>query len=191
MNAGGASEDEIAAEAPPKKLDVKTYQKTSKLDYVSRGCCLSGAQNVFMPLGKCIIREGAVVRGDVAKISLGRCCYVSAGVVLHPPSSSFAWGIGFLPLTVGDFVSFGEGCVVRAASVGSCVRVGANVVLGERCILRDNCEVVADSVVPPDTVLAPFTRWGGNPCRMLAALPDSASRTFEFAAEELYASLAP
>ena len=112
-------------------------------------------------------------------------------VVLHPPSTVTAAGVGFLPLTLGDFVFVGRDSVVRAASIGTCVHIGASVVLGERCIIKDCCEILDGSVVPPDTVIPPFTRWGGNPCRMLGVLNESYAKTREWDAEETFSKIAP
>ena len=144
-----------------------------------------------MPSGKCIIREQAVLRADVAKIALGKCCYLSQGAVLHPPCTVSAAGVGFLPMTIGDFVHFGSNAVVRAASIGSCVRIGEKAVLGERCILKDCCEVLPGAVIPADTVVAPYTRWGGNPAKMEGHLHESFSKMVEWEAEDLFAQLSP
>ena len=181
-------DDEVLPAEPRAKLDIKAFMKTSTLSYISRASSLSAPNNIFLQ-GACVIQAQVVVRADLAKISLGRCCYVGRATVLRPPSNVFSWGVGFLPLTVGSGVVFGDECVVRAASIGSGVRVGHRVVLGERCILKDFCEILDDAVVPPDTVIAPYTCWGGNPCRLVKMLPESFGIMAEWEAEELFTSL--
>jgi dynactin-5 len=177
--------DEVCEPEPPRKLDLKAYYpKTATLNHVSRGSTLNGPQNIFMPGGKCVIQQ-ATLRADVAKITLGKCCYVAKGVLLHPPS----YGAGFLPLTVGEFVWLGEDAVVRAASIGSCVRVGLKAVLGERCIVKDCCWIMDGAVVPPDTVLAPYTCWAGSPAKLVRTLPESFGRTQEWELEQNFADL--
>lgn len=179
--------DEVC-EPPPRKLDLKLYHpKTATQNLVARGGTVKGLHNI-MPGGKCVIQE-AVLRGDVAKITLGKCCFVAKGAVLHPPSNVFSWGVGFLPLTMGDHVWLGEEAVVRAASIGSCVRVGARAELGERCIVKDCCWILEGTVVPPDTVLAPYTCWGGSPARLLRTLPESFARIQEWELEQNFAEL--
>ena len=80
---------------------------------------------------------------------------------------------------------------MRAASIGSCVRIGAGVVLGERTILKDCCEILPNSVVPPGTVIAPYTCWGGNPCKMLRTIVESFPKLVEWEAEERFSLLVP
>ena len=111
--------------------------------------------------------------------------------VLQPPSAVSASGLGFLPMTIGDFVTFGKDTVVRAASIGSCVKIGSDVVLGERCILKDCCEVLSGAVLPPDTVVAPYTCWGGNPAKLVSMHNESFSKIVEWESEERFQSLAP
>lgn len=105
--------------------------------------------------------------------------------MLQPPK----FGDVAAPQSLGDHVSIGPDAVVRAASIGSCVRIGAKCVIGERCIIKDCVEIAPESVVPADCVLAPFTRWGGSPARMLDQLPDSYGKRVEFDAEALFAQL--
>ncbi len=173
----------------PAKLDPRQGKTTSTLSFVEAGCSTLGPSNIFFPAGKCIIRHKAVLRGDLAKITLGKMCFVNRGVILHPASKMFATGLGFVPLTMGDFVWFGEDAVVRAASIGSCVRIGSRAVIGERCILKDACQIMDDAVVPPDTVIAPFTCWGGNPAALVKMLPESFLRKQEWEMEQAYAEL--
>lgn len=184
----GNWEIEVVESAPVQKLDLNAFAKTKTLSFISRSSSLSGPQNIFMQ-GASIIHPGVVLRADMAKITLGKYCLVGKRVVLRPPSGMFPGGVGFLPMTVGDFVVFGEDCVVRAASIGSCVNVAARCVLGERCIVRDCVQILEGSVVPPDTVLPPFTCWQGNPAKLVSALPESTVKTMEWKAELAYEQL--
>jgi dynactin-5 len=180
---------EIVERVSPQRLDTNAFSKTKTLSFISRSSSLNGPQNIFMPLGMCVLQSGVVLRADMAKITLGKFCYVGRRAVLRPASGVFAWGVGFLAMTVGDFVLFGDECVVRAASIGSCVEVGARCVVGERCIVRDCVQILDDAVVPADTVLPPFTCWGGNPARLIKSIPESFARTQEWKAENLYQQL--
>lgn len=77
-----------------------------------------------------------------------------ARATLHPPSFASGGGPGFLPMTVGDHVSIGEGSVVRSASIGLSVIIGRDCTLGERSILKDCCEILPGAVVPNDQVVS-------------------------------------
>ena len=61
-------EEEIVPDAAVARLDAKQFAKTSTLNQISRASSLNGLQNIFMPAGRCIIREQAVIRGDLARV---------------------------------------------------------------------------------------------------------------------------
>ena len=126
------------------------------------------------------------MRGDLSKITLGKFCYVHTGAVIHPPTKVFGKELKHLPVSIGDYVSLGEGSVIKAASIGSCVVIGKNAVVGERCILKDCCEIAPGAVVPSDTVIPPFTRWSGNPCKMEGVLNEGVWKKVEWDAENLF-----
>src|SRR3954466_314584 len=85
----------------------------------------------------------AVVRGDVAPISIGKRTNVQDGVVIHCDTD--------VPNVIEDDVTIGHGAIVHGGFVGrgSLIGMGAKL-LGRTKIGRD-CLVAAGAVVSPGT----------------------------------------
>jgi carbonic anhydrase/acetyltransferase-like protein (isoleucine patch superfamily) len=88
---------------------------------------------------------GAVVRGDVAPITIGKRTNVQDNAVIHCDSG--------IPNIIGDDVTIGHGAIVHGQSVGdgSLIGMGATV-LGHSVIGR-RCLIAAGAVVPPGLVV--------------------------------------
>ena len=87
----------------------------------------------------------AVIRGDVAPVTIGRRTNVQDGAVIHCDSG--------VPNAIGDDVVIGHGAVVHGQSIGDGTLVGmAAVVLG-RTVVGRGCLIAAGAVVPPGLVV--------------------------------------
>lgn len=93
----------------------------------------------------CGIWFNAVIRGDVAPISLGKNVNVQEGAVLHCD-----YGV---PLTIEADVTIGHGAVVHCRSVGSGTLIGMKAVVLSGAVIGRNCIVAAGSVVSPGTLV--------------------------------------
>ena len=84
---------------------------------------------------------GAVIRGDVAKVSIGRRANVQDNAVVHCDSG--------VPNVIEDDVVIGHGAIVHGIFIGqgSLIGMGATV-LGRSRIGRE-CLIAAGAVVPP------------------------------------------
>mgnify|MGYP000849088928 CR=1 FL=1 len=83
----------------------------------------------------------AVVRGDVAPVTIGRRVNVQDGCVVHCDSG--------VPNVIEDDVTIGHGAIVHGAFVGagSLIGMGATVLGGTK--IGRGCLVAAGAVVPP------------------------------------------
>jgi carbonic anhydrase/acetyltransferase-like protein (isoleucine patch superfamily) len=84
---------------------------------------------------------GAVVRGDVAPVSIGRRTNVQDGAVVHCDTG--------IANVIGDDVTIGHRAVVHGAFVGRGTLVGIGAVLLGRSRIGRECLVAAGAVVPP------------------------------------------
>lgn len=83
----------------------------------------------------------AVVRGDVAPISIGRRVNVQDGVVVHCDTD--------VPNVIEDDVTIGHGAIVHGAHVGRGSLIGMGSTLLGRTRIGRECLVAAGAVVPP------------------------------------------
>jgi carbonic anhydrase/acetyltransferase-like protein (isoleucine patch superfamily) len=89
----------------------------------------------------CSFWFNAVVRGDVAPITIGQRTNVQDGAVIHCDSG--------VPNVIGDEVVIGHGAIVHGARVGDRCLIGMGATLLSQTRLGNECFVAAGAVVPP------------------------------------------
>ncbi|MGK7907177.1 MAG: gamma carbonic anhydrase family protein [Synechococcus sp.] len=98
---------------------------------------------------------GAVLRGDITAIDLGRCCNVQDGAVIH--------GDRDLPVILEDFVTIGHKAIVHSAHIerGSLIGMGA--------IVMNDVRIGAGSIVGAGAIVTksvePGTLVVGTPAK--------------------------
>ncbi len=108
---------------------------------------------------------GAVLRGDVAPITVGARVNVQEHAVLHCDSGE--------PLTVGDAVTIGHGAVVHCASVGAGSLIGIKAVLLGGAVIGRDCLIAAGAIVSPRMVVPDGHVVMGVPGKVVRPLRDS------------------
>ncbi|MEA2710383.1 MAG: hypothetical protein QOF78_2984 [Phycisphaerales bacterium] len=83
----------------------------------------------------------AVVRGDVAPITIGRRVNVQDGACVHCDTD--------VPNVIGDDVTIGHGAIVHGMSVGSGSLIGMGATVLGRTQIGRECLIAAGAVVPP------------------------------------------
>jgi carbonic anhydrase/acetyltransferase-like protein (isoleucine patch superfamily) len=83
----------------------------------------------------------AVVRGDVAPITIGRRVNVQDGAVVHCDTD--------VPNTIEDDVTIGHRAIVHGSFVGAGTLIGMGAVLLGRTHIGSECLIAAGAVVPP------------------------------------------
>jgi carbonic anhydrase/acetyltransferase-like protein (isoleucine patch superfamily) len=84
----------------------------------------------------------AVVRGDVAPITIGARVNVQDGAIIHCDTD--------VPNVIGDDVTIGHGAIVHGKHVGRGSLIGMGATLLSRTYIGQECLIAAGSVVPPD-----------------------------------------
>ena len=205
------AEAERASDGPPllptlieaPALPAGSCIQTRSRNLVHRKATVCGAQHVVID-GRSIVHEGVVLRGDLAKISIGRFTTLGPHAILRPPhrlmrdedadtiadrtrsrkggaaddagdaAPAAAVRLVFLPVHVGSHVDIGARAVVEAARIGNGVTIGAGAIIGKSSILSDYVTVAPGAIVPPDTVAPPFALLHGVPAEIVGAMPESA-----------------
>lgn len=102
---------------------------------------------------------GAVIRGDVAPVRIGRRVNVQDLVVIHCDS-------GF-PNTIEDDVTIGHSAIVHGEHVGAGSLIGMGAKLLGRTRVGRECLIGAGAVLPPGTVVPDRSVVMGVPARVV------------------------
>jgi len=93
----------------------------------------------------CSFWFGAVARGDIAPIRLGRRVNVQEHAILHCDSGK--------DLEIGDDVTIGHAAVVHGRRIGHRTLVGMKAVVLGDAVIGNDCIVAAGTVVSPGTIV--------------------------------------
>jgi len=124
---------------------------------------------------------GAVIRGDQSSIHIGGFSSVGDRSVIQ---SSAVNPTGFSARTyIGDYVTIGQGCLLRACTVDD------NSVVGDGCILQEGSLVDRNAMLEPGSVLPSGARvpsgevYGGSPASFVRKLSKEELTEFQVSAE--------
>ena len=123
----------------------------------------------------------AVLRGDVASITIGAKTSVQDGSVLHVthdgPKSP-----GGRDLIIGDGVTVGHKVLLHACTIGNYCLIGMGAIVMDNVVVGDEVLIGAGSLVPPGKVLPPRTLWMGSPARQIRELNAEAVADLHYSA---------
>ena len=108
---------------------------------------------------------GAVLRGDVSPIRIGRDTNIQDGTVIH--------GEDGCPTIIGENVTVGHSAIIHAATVGDRVLVGMGAVLLSRCRIGDDTIIGARALVTEETEIPPGSLALGMPAQVKRPLTEA------------------
>lgn len=94
------------------------------------------------------IWPGAVVRGDVNHIHIGRGTNVQDGCILHV-THDHAYSPGGHPLIIGQDVTLGHRAVVHGCRIGNFCLIGIGAIVMDGAEIEDQVMLAAGALVPP------------------------------------------
>jgi carbonic anhydrase/acetyltransferase-like protein (isoleucine patch superfamily) len=106
----------------------------------------------------------AVVRGDVAAVTIGRRVNVQDAAVIHCDSG--------VPNVIEDDVTIGHGAVVHGMFVGAGTLIGMSATLLGRTKIGRECLIAAGAVVPPGLVVPDRMVVMGVPAKVVRAVSE-------------------
>ena len=116
---------------------------------------------------------GAVIRGDVAKITVGRYSNIQDNVVLHGGNIYEGDDLkGHLPVEIGDYVTVAHGSVVHGSKVEDVSMIGIRAivyggsVVGEGSIVGMNATVLENTRIPKRSIVV------GVPAKVIKTVDD-------------------
>ena len=108
---------------------------------------------------------GAVVRGDVFPIRIGKGTNIQDNAVVHVTG-------GRHPTVIGDGVTVGHAVTLHGCTVENRALVGIGSVVLDRAVIGEEAMVGAGSLVTPGTIIPPRMLAVGSPCRVKRPLTD-------------------
>lgn len=128
-----------------------------------RGCYFSENATIVgeVTMGdECSVWFNAVVRGDVAPITIGHRVNVQDGACIHVTN-----GTG--PVVIGDDVTIGHNATVHACTIHDGALVGMGSTLLDNCDIGEGAVVAAGALVLGGTKVGAHEIWGGVPARFI------------------------
>jgi carbonic anhydrase/acetyltransferase-like protein (isoleucine patch superfamily) len=108
---------------------------------------------------------GAVVRGDVYPIRIGRGTNIQDNSVLHVSAGEHA-------VQVGNDVTVGHAVTLHGCTVGDGALVGIGSIVLDGAVVGEEALIGAGSLVTPGTVIPPRVLALGSPCRVKRPLTE-------------------
>lgn len=123
------------------------------------------------------IWPGAVLRGDVEKIKIGKKSNIQDLCVFHPNKNK--------PVILGENVTVGHSAVVHGSVVGNNTLIAMNATvidsqIGENCLIGAGCVITPNSVIPPGSLVL------GVPFKIIRQLTDKEIKALSDSAEEYF-----
>ncbi len=120
---------------------------------------------------------GAILRGDIGKIVIGKRSNVQDNSVLHitPPD---------YPVIIGDDVTVGHGVILHGCKIGSRSLIGMGAVVLDGVEIGEESIVAAGAVVPPGKKFPPRSLIMGVPAKVVREVRDEDVKAILENAEE-------
>lgn len=118
---------------------------------------------------------GAVVRGDINCIVIGKSSNVQDNATLHVDRDA--------PLKIGNHTSIGHNAIVHGCEIGSNCLIGMGSIIMSGAIVNDNCIIAAGTVVTGNTVIPSNSLVMGIPGKMIRKLRGDEIQTIKDTAE--------
>jgi len=119
---------------------------------------------------------GAVLRGDINKITIGKCTSIQDNSVIHIDTDK--------PVFVGDYVTVGHNAILHGCKIGNYVLIGMGAIVLDGAEIGDGAIVAAGAVVLEGRKVPPKTLVAGVPAKPVKELDDSIFETLEHHAKK-------
>lgn len=132
---------------------------------------------------------GAVIRGDLSKVVIGKYTCIQDNAVIHTDYGKFGNENDFAQVEIGDYVIIGHQALVHGAKIRDETLIGAGSTVFSGVKVHSHALVGLGSVVLEDEEIPSKKVVVGIPCRELRELEDDELGRFKKSAED-YAELA-
>ena len=124
----------------------------------------------------------AVLRGDVNRITVGRCSNVQDLTMGHVSHRNASKPEGS-PLVIGDYVTVGHSVILHGCRIGNECLIGMGSIVMDDAVIEDRVMLGAGSLVSPGKVLESGYLYIGRPAVRQRALTDAEIAYLKYSAE--------
>lgn len=116
---------------------------------------------------------GAILRGDVHSISIGRDTNIQDGVVIHVTT-------GGQGTKVGDRVTVGHQALLHDCTIEDEAYIGMQSLVMDGAVVESRAFLAAGSLVPPGKRIPSGQLWGGRPAKYMRDLTEKDYQTIDW-----------
>lgn len=106
----------------------------------------------------------SVIRGDLAKISIGKNTNIQDLVVIHVNKNQ--------PVIIDDYVTIGHSAILHGCSIGRGSLVGMGAIILDGAIVNEETSIAAGTLVPGNKSFPPRVMLMGVPARVVRELTE-------------------
>lgn len=110
------------------------------------------------------IWPGAVLRGDLNSITIGKNSNIQDCTVIHVDSN--------VPTVIGDNVTVGHSAVIHGCVVGNQSLIGMGATVLDGAVVGEKAIVAANALVTPGKKVDDMSLWGGVPAKKLRTITE-------------------
>lgn len=107
----------------------------------------------------------SVIRGDLAKISIGKCTNIQDLAVIHVNENQ--------PITIGDYVTVGHSAILHGCTIGRGSLVGMGSIILDNTVIGEETTIAAGSLVPGNKTFPPRVLLMGSPAKVVRELTET------------------
>ena len=130
----------------------------------------------------CSVWCNAVLRGDVNRITVGRCSNVQDLTMGHVSHRNASKPEGS-PLVIGDYVTVGHSVILHGCRIGNECLIGMGSIVMDDAVIEDRVMLGAGSLVSPGKVLESGYLYIGRPAVRQRALTQAEIAYLKYSAE--------
>ena len=130
----------------------------------------------------CSVWPGAVLRGDVHRIEIGKGANIQDLVLGHVTHEGFGKSKG-APLLIGSYVTVGHAAILHGCTIGDESLVGMGSIVLDNAVIESRVMLGAGSLVPPGKVLESGFLYFGRPAVKVRPLTDDEIAFLRYSAE--------
>jgi carbonic anhydrase/acetyltransferase-like protein (isoleucine patch superfamily) len=140
---------------------LENQPTVSKKAYVLPGAIIAGDVRIDDHVS---VWFNAVIRGDMARITIGENTNVQDLTVIHTNTAS--------PTVIGRNVTIGHQAIIHACTIEDDALIGMGAVILDGAIIKKGAMVAAGTVVPPKKIVESYHLALGNPMVIKRPLTD-------------------